>query len=426
MHRIRASAFIAMLASALPMPVSSWAGESELADKCFEQLPFGSAITASRIIPADQTAAVGKRLGIPLKSLSNTYLTVHGKPIQVNILGTRTVAEANKLHGIISKMKGDPAFCLVNGRKVIEFVGSDPAIAIKTSYELGFIRKPRQVRYRITAKVATIDRSDYMSFNELYNLCLSINARNPNKESLNRVAELSKGFVFGKSLRLRLVQKGHGNAAYALAPTPARHEAKGDIVVYSFSQTPKLYGIPYVTLKADVSCDETGLTRAVGGVDKSLLSKTPFWPVDDPEVLALARRITAGKQTPKEKVQAILEWLTPGKTIKFGGPVTGSRWGVTKVLEQKFGQCWDFSDCFVTLARAAGVPCRQVGGWLYGSDGHIWAEVRVNEKEWQQVDPTGGGKLPCGIYHIPYFTSETGEMPILYLSRPQIDVTNSK
>jgi len=49
----------------------------------------------------------------------------------------------------------------------------------------------------------------------------------------------------------------------------------------------------------------------------------------------------------------------------------------------------------VTLARAAGVPTRQVGGWLYGASGHIWAEVLIEGTGWQQVDPTGGklGKL---------------------------------
>ena len=93
-----------------------------------------------------------------------------------------------------------------------------------------------------------------------------------------------------------------------------------------------------------------------------------------------------------------------------------------KVLKQRYGRCWDSSDCFVTLSRAAGVPARQVGGWLYGTSGHVWAEVLTDGKGWQQVDPTGGGRLDCGIYHIPYFTTETGDMPILYVSMPQIDI----
>jgi hypothetical protein len=94
-------------------------------------------------------------------------------------------------------------------------------------------------------------------------------------------------------------------------------------------------------------------------------------------------------------------------------------------LDQKFGHCWDFSDCFVTLARAAGVPSRQVAGWLYAASGHVWAEFYREGQGWQQVDPTGGGKLPCGIYHIPYFTTEDGEMPVLYVAMPLIEALRS-
>ena len=129
--------------------------------------------------------------------------------------------------------------------------------------------------------------------------------------------------------------------------------------------------------------------------------------------------------TNDEKAMAILEWLSPGQNLKHAGQ-TGSRWGTLKVFEQKFGHCWDFSDCFVTLARAAGVPSRQVAGWLYGSSGHVWAEYYREGKGWQQVDPTGGGQILCGIYHIPYFTTEDGEMPILYVAMPKIDVVQPK
>jgi hypothetical protein len=75
----------------------------------------------------------------------------------------------------------------------------------------------------------------------------------------------------------------------------------------------------------------------------------------------------------------------------------------------------------VTLCRASGVPCRQVGGWLYGCSGHIWAEVIMGDK-WVQVDPTGGPGTKCGIYHIPYFVTEDGHMPVLYMSLPKIEM----
>ena len=392
----------------------------------YEDLPAGCVVTKSEEITGDQLEAIGGRLGAPLKSLSNTYLLVHGKPIQVNVLEASTEAEAAAVFETISAMKTDPAFCLLVGRRVIEFVGADVATAIKTTYEVGFVEKPTQVRYRITAHASTIETADYMAFNELFNVFLATDTASPSAEAVARIEELSEGFTFGRSLVLRAQGSAGGASAYRFTPEPTvAEDLPNGRVVYSFDQPPEVLGVPYVTMTATITCNAAGLTPATRGGDASLLSATPHWPVDDPDVVAQAATITAGRDTPQEKVQAILEWLGPGTNIDYGG-VTGSRWGVKKVLSQEYGHCWDFSDCFVTLARAAGIPSRQVGGWLYGVSGHIWAEVLIEGAGWQQVDPTGGGRLDCGIYHIPYFTTETGDMPILYLSMPQIEILDTR
>lgn len=406
--------------------VVSCAKADEPADECFSELPFGCFVTKSIAIPPNQTAAIAKRLGASLDKLSNTYLTVHGSPIQVNILDAATEADAAKLYTIISNMKGHPAFCLKIKKRVVEFVGNDPALAIKTSYELGFLKKPGRIRYRITAQISTIDKSDYMSFNKLFNMFLSTDSKNPGKEALSEITRLSKRFQFGTSLTMRSPDLGKSKAVYEFTPAPyAKKPAVNDVVTYLFRNPPKAMGVPYVTAKMQITIDETGFVPTTRKAGRALLSSTEFFPSNDQEIIALAAKITTGKRTTEDKVRAILEWLAPGKNIKFGGPVTGSRWGVKKVLKQKFGQCWDFSDCFITLCRASGVACRQVGGWLYGASGHIWAEYLDERKGFKQVDATGAGKLNCGIYHIPYFTSETGEMPILYISMPTIEIVEN-
>jgi transglutaminase-like putative cysteine protease len=191
--------------------------------------------------------------------------------------------------------------------------------------------------------------------------------------------------------------------------------------VYEFASLPHDHDVPYAQVTADIevpAADETGSSAPPG---RSCLSSTAFWPASDPDIKALAEDIGKGLVGPEKRVEAFLEWLAPEKNIAFGGPLTGSRWGVKKVLSQKFGCCWDFSDCFITLCRAVGIPARQVGGWFYGMEGHVWAEVFCGGV-WKQVDPTGGGRLDCGIYHVSYFRSDTGAMPILYLDRPSISI----
>ena len=423
MKRVIASCLIIFL---LVSAASSFT-KVKLADKCFKNLPYGCFVSDSILVPRDQTIAIGQKLGVALDKLSNTYLRVHGAQIQVNVLDAKTQTDATKLYNTISSMKNHPAFCLQIDKRVIEYVGNDPALAIKTSYELGFLEKPKNVRYRIKAQLATMDKSDYMSFNKLFNTFIATDDKIPSEETISEITSLLERFQFGSSLVLRSSEISKSKAIYKFVPSPdTKKIILGDVVTYSFKNIPKKLGVPYVVAEMEISTDEFGFTPTKQKADKKLLASTEFWPCDDPEIIAIAKKITAGKQTTKKKVQAILEWLAPGKNIKLGGPVTGSRWGVRKVLKQKFGQCWDFSDCFVTLCRASGIPCRQVGGWLYGTSGHIWAEYLDEDKGWRQVDATGGGKLNCGIYHIPYFTSETGEMPILYVSMPEIEIIETK
>lgn len=416
-----------LVLTALMSPVGLAWGAAP-ADKCFMNLPAGCFVKRSFVVPRDQAVAIGRKLGADIKKLSNTYLSIHGESIQVNIIEAASDTGAARLHQVVSGMKGHPAFCLRHGNRVIEYVGDDPALATKASFELGFLPKPKQVRYRLIAHVATVDKADYMSFNKLFNLFLTTDTRNPSTQARASIARLARRFQFGKEITLRTSNPGERASTYRFSPpqTAAKDASHSEAVTYSFDNPPEVLGVPYVTLEAEIATDETGVTPTTRKGGKELLAATEFWPADDPEIVALAEKIISRQAGPAAKVKAILEWLTPGRNIKFGGPVTGSRWGVKRVLKQKYGQCWDFADCFVTLCRASGVPCRQVGGWLYGGSGHIWAEVLIEGKGWRQVDPTGGGKLRCSIYHIPYFTTETGDMPILYVSMPTIEILKTE
>ena len=329
------------------------------------------------------------------------------------------------IHTSLLRFKKEP-FTLRNGKVVIEYVGRniDAAVAFKTSYELGFRKKPDSVRYRVTAELATVDKADYMACNPLFNYFLSLRGEK-NKEAVQRIRELSRRFAFGRSLTLRNRALDGKSTWHAFQPAVESSKAAGATISYSFSKVSSRQGVPFVTATIEVTVDGTGFRKETAAPPEHLTVATRFWPAKDREVIALARKITAGKTTNDAKATAILKWLGPGRNLKYAGR-TGSRWGVSKFLEQKFGHCWDFSDAFVTLARAAGVPSRQVAGWLYGSSGHVWAEYYREGKGWQQVDPTGGGRLRCGIYHIPYFTTEDGRMPILYLSMPKIGIVPSK
>lgn len=395
-----------------------------VAGKLIKKIPAGWRIENSFVVQRDQTAAIGKKLGGRIKNLSNTIFSVQGKRFQVNVIECVTPAGAEKIYKSILKMKGDPAFCLRLGNSVVEFVGGDVGLAKKAVYELGIRPRAGEATYRISFEAAPIERCDYMSWNKLYNLFLRAGGGPDSQTTRSQISQLSKRFDFGSEVALRTCGTGKNKPTYLFKPpaTDAQPLAHGDTTKYTFRNLPLRVGVPSVSITATVHTTELANLSTTRKADDDLLRPTQFWPSDAPRIMALAKKITSGCINQQDKVNNLLQWLQPGKNIEFGGPVTGSRYGVEKTLKQGFGQCWDFSDCFITFCRALGIPCRQVAGWLYGQSGHIWAEVLFEGKEWRQVDPTGGAVLDCGIYHIPYLTTEDGSMPILYLSMPKIEL----
>lgn len=393
----------------------------EVAEPLLSDLPPGVYVASTTTLSAQQVESLSTKLGGKIRRITNSQVQIHGSPIQVNVIETAGESDAKSVHQSIAKFKSFP-FLLKKENLVIEYVGQSlsDALAMKASYELGLIEKPNRVRYRVQADLATIEKADYMSCNPLFNQFLN-HEKQPNKATESGVTELANKFEFGKTLQLRNSSL-NPEATYRFDPEPlARTKENNGTERIEFPKTKDRLGVAYVSVDLELEVSNSGLTKTSRPPDSKLTEATSFWPSDDDEVIELAARICAGKKTNREKADAILKWLTPGTNIKYRGQ-TGSRYGTDQVLTQKFGHCWDFSDCFVTLARAAGIPSRQVAGWLYGSSGHVWAEYYVEGEGWQQVDPTGGGQLPCGIYHIPYFTSETGEMPIVYLSFPKISI----
>lgn len=385
------------------------------------KLPPGVTVKSSVEAPAPQRQAIGRKLGGEIDRLTNSVLQVQGRPIQINLITAGDEPSAAAIEGSLKKLKSFP-YLLRSDRLLVEYVGQgiDEALALKTSYELGLLEKPGRVRYRLEFELAVIARADYMSCNPLF-LQFQQLATSPTAETRAEIRRLSERFTFGQSLALRQPKSAPETSAYHFQPLPSESTPAGSVVKYTFPSLPVREGIPHVFVAVEATADSRAFLAEPNAPESELTAATSFWPVDDPEVRKLAAQIVAGQTTSDEKVAALLRWLSPGRHLKYSGQ-TGSRYGTRQALDQKFGHCWDFSDCFVTLARAAGVPARQVAGWLYGTSGHVWAEFYRSGEGWQQVDPTGGGDLPCGIYHIPYFTTDTGEMPIVYLRAPKIEL----
>ena len=393
------------------------------AEPRLRELPPGIVVERSIVVPDNDLGLIGNKLGGRIARLSNNFLRVHGRSIQVNFITSSDEANATAIEKSLEKIKRKP-FVQRQNQLVVEFVGRDidEALALKSAYELGVLPKPTEITYEVKAELALIDKANYMSCNPLFLAFLQ--AERDEVNGAKQVEKLSNQFVFGNSLKLRSPDSQPVSSIY-WTPEPKNQIKQGVITIYEFDTPAQRYGVPFVPVVLKLIVDNDGLLPSEDIPAPEMLHSTKYWPATDPAIVRLANSITQNAETNDEKVTAILKWLSPGSNIKYSGQ-TGSRYGTEQVLKQKFGHCWDFSDLFVTLARASGVPTRQVAGWLYGSSGHVWCEYYLEGKGWKQVDPTGGNELPCEIYHLAYFTSNDGEMPIVYLNAPVIQILETK
>ena len=127
------------------------------------------------------------------------------------------------------------------------------------------------------------------------------------------------------------------------------------------------------------------------------LKPQKYWEVQDPNIQKLAKEL----KTPK----AIYDYVV--KTLGYDTnrvTETQVRVGADKVLSNpKSAVCLEFTDLFVALARAAGIPARAVEGYANTSNSayrplslvedvlHAWPEYFDEENNtWVMVDPTWG------------------------------------
>jgi hypothetical protein len=106
---------------------------------------------------------------------------------------------------------------------------------------------------------------------------------------------------------------------------------------------------------------------------------------NNPTIIALADKLTAGLTTPYAKAVALFNWVTDNISYSF---YYNTLYGAVGTLKAGTGNCCDHSNLMVALARAAGIPARYQQGYCDFSDGwygHVWAQLYVNG-QWYYAD----------------------------------------
>jgi len=181
-------------------------------------------------------------------------------------------------------------------------------------------------------------------------------------------------------------EKETGNLAlYAEWTKPAKNRA----ITLAFNATAK------ELVRKDFPAVESDIPVEV----QAYLRSTHFIPVDG-KVKQIADSITNGKQSISEKARAVYQWVV--ENTKRDPEVRGCGTGdVEVVLAKRSGKCADISSVFVSIARAAGVPAREVFGLRLGkqeqqdmtSGHHCWSEFYVPNYGWVPADSADVRKI---------------------------------
>lgn len=127
------------------------------------------------------------------------------------------------------------------------------------------------------------------------------------------------------------------------------------------------------------------------------LKPQAYWESDNQKLISLARDL----KTPYAIYQYVVKTLSYDfSRIQSNGPRLGALQALNKPAS---AVCLEFTDLFVALSRAAGIPAREVDGYAYTNNTHdrplsltedvlhAWPEYYdFDKKTWQMVDPTWG------------------------------------
>ena len=130
----------------------------------------------------------------------------------------------------------------------------------------------------------------------------------------------------------------------------------------------------------------------VGGLSEAswlaaYLEPDDNWESDHPLIVQAATLAVGGETNAYFVGQKIVEFVVD----RLNYQIQTTRHGALWAYQTRVGDCSEYTDLSIALARAAGLPARAMYGWGYSEDnfiGHAWVEFYLPNKGWQPADPT--------------------------------------
>jgi len=121
---------------------------------------------------------------------------------------------------------------------------------------------------------------------------------------------------------------------------------------------------------------------------KPWLAPTVMVQSDNPKLIDKAKEIVGDEKDSFAVSTKLCHWVHGNVRTTYSAQLTNA----LEVLENPEGDCTEHSILFIGLARALGLPAREIAGLIYVNDSkpgfyfHQWASVWIGQ--WVDVDPT--------------------------------------
>lgn len=135
------------------------------------------------------------------------------------------------------------------------------------------------------------------------------------------------------------------------------------------------------TVNVELSKFKNGINEKGAHALKSYLKSSSHCKVGTKALKKLVKSLTKGKTTKVDKAKAIYNYVRDTLAYSY---YYDTKYGSSKTLKLKKGNCVDHSHLLVAMFRTAGFHARYVHGYCHFSDGdstgHVWTQVKIGNK----------------------------------------------
>ena len=157
-----------------------------------------------------------------------------------------------------------------------------------------------------------------------------------------------------------------------------------------------------LTANQELEIDVSGQAKIIPNninasiTEKDYLKEQNYWPVNDSYIKQIASSL--------KTIKDIYDYTVNTLSYDYDSVNASQRKGaLNTLLSPNLSICTDFTDLFITLARAKGIPAREIEGFAYTNNSkikpintnadilHAWPQYYDSDKNaWISVDPTWG------------------------------------